>query len=187
MSMTRNNEDGELSPSAGLCSFTKTYGRGKKRITACSNVSMTFTKGSVTGLLGPNGAGKTTILKALCGIHYPSEGSVYLDSGAGGRKTEFSQSDDLSYVRQHVGYVPETPTLDPHLTVLETLYQSALIHGLAEEEAEDAIAHSIVYADLSEVLNKKVGLLSKGYMQRTSFARALSYDPPVLVLDEFTD
>lgn len=182
------SQNGELQfPFAGLVSFSKTYGTGKNEKIACSDVNIKFTKGSITGLLGPNGAGKTTILKAICGIHYPSSGHVYFQETKTDEKTCFSADDDLSYIRLNTGYVPETPSLDVHLTVIETLSQSALIHGLTKSKASEAVHNAIEYADLSEVLDKKVGTLSKGFMQRTNFARALSFDPSILVLDEFTD
>lgn len=183
----RSQKCEEQYPLAGLVSFSKTYGRGKNEKLACDSVTLLFTKGSVTGLLGPNGAGKTTILKAVCGIHYPTKGFVYYKETKDDTKPCYSQNDDLSLIRLHTGYVPETPSLDAQLSVIETLQQSALIHGLTKTQAKESVEKAIAYADLSEVLQKKVGTLSKGFMQRTSFARALAFDPSVLVLDEFTD
>lgn len=168
----------ENAPFVAMDHFTKVYGSGKNAYTACADVTLSFKAGSVTCLLGPNGAGKTTLLKALCGIHYPTSGSVRICSDV--------DSDPL-YVRQNTGYVPETPDLDPRLTVKETLYLSAELHGLSGSQAQETVSNAVAYAELGEVLGKNVSTLSKGFMQRTSFAKALAYNPPVLVLDEFSD
>ena len=58
-----------------LNSFTKKYGKDK---IASDNISFTVEPNSITGLLGPNGAGKTTIVKAICSIHYPTSGDVFV-------------------------------------------------------------------------------------------------------------
>ena len=159
--------------------FSKTYGKGKKQVKACSNINLSFESGSVTGLLGPNGAGKTTILKALCGYHYPTEGEVRLTFGE-------HYTGDFTEIRQNTGLVPETPMLDFNLTVKETLYFSAISHNLQKKEALDNIEKAVEYCSLQEVLYKKTGTLSKGFMQRTNFAKSLSYNPKVLILDEFS-
>jgi ABC-2 type transport system ATP-binding protein len=167
-------------PVVHVTNFSKKYGSGKKESFACKDVSLSFSAGTITGLLGPNGAGKTTILKAISGIHYPTEGCVSIQSLAG-------ESQELSFIRQCTGYVPETPELDTSLTVKETLSFSAAIHGLEGSEASHAIEEAVALCELESVYSKKVALLSKGFTQRTSFAKALAFNPSVLVLDEFSD
>src|SRR5574344_2722394 len=117
MNMESTQEETSL-PKIVLSNFSKTYGFGKKKVLACSGISVTFCRGMVTGLLGPNGAGKTTILKALCGVHYPDEGSIKICF-------ENEQTDDEKLIRSNTGFVPETPLLDRNLTVKETLFSSA--------------------------------------------------------------
>ena len=94
--------------------FTKRYGSK----TACDHVDFSAQCGMVTGLLGPNGSGKSTLLKAVCGVHYPSEGSVSVGPYS-----------SLSDIRRVVGFVPETPQLDRFLTVRETLESQARLYG----------------------------------------------------------
>jgi len=163
----------ENTPYAELKSYSKQYGTGRKKITACDGVTLSFSAGSVTGLLGPNGAGKTTLIKGLCGLLYPTSGTVIVNG-----------EENLN---GRIGFVPDTPDLDYSLTVKETLYQCAKIHNLSEQQAEQTISKAVAYTQLQDVLYKRVGTLSKGFLQRTSFAKALSFNPSVLVFDEFSD
>ena len=95
-------------------------------------------------------------------------------------------TDDANEIRRIVGYVPEFPELDRHLTVAETLYMEAYVHGLEQNEIAEGMKKALSIADLEEVADQKVGTLSKGYAQRTSFAKALCFGPEVLILDEFS-
>lgn len=156
--------------------FSKVYELKKKqKKIACCGVDFVARAGEVTGLLGPNGAGKSTLIKAICGVHYGTSGSV---SVAG--------SCNIVDIRKRVGYVPETPELDGSLTVKETLYQEAMLHGINEEDSKKFISEAVRITELDEVFFQKVSTLSKGYAQRTSLAKALSFDPEILVLDEFS-
>ncbi len=165
----------DVSRGIEVSSFTKVYGKGDRARTACSKVDFSAHAGQIVGILGPNGAGKSTLLKALCGVHYPTEGSVCVCG-----------TDDANEIRRIVGYVPEFPELDRHLTVAETLYMEAYVHGLEQNEIAEGMKKALSIADLEEVADQKVGTLSKGYAQRTSFAKALCFGPEVLILDEFS-
>lgn|SRR5574344_1244815 len=178
MNMESTQEETSL-PKIVLSNFSKTYGFGKKKVLACSGISVTFCRGSITGLLGPNGAGKTTILKALCGMHYGDEGTLSLVTGSG-------TTEDIDEIRRCTGFVPETPMLDKNLTVKETLFASAAAYGLTKKDALDTVSESIELCSLEHVLFQKVGTLSKGYAQRTSVAKALAHNPKIVILDEYS-
>ena len=147
----------DVSRGIEVSSFTKVYGKGDRARTACSKVDFSAHAGQIVGILGPNGAGKSTLLKALCGVHYPTEGSVCVCG-----------TDDANEIRRIVGYVPEFPELDRHLTVAETLYMEAYVHGLEQNEIAEGMKKALSIADLEEVADQKVGTLSKGYAQRTA-------------------
>lgn len=155
--------------------FSKRYGSGSKSVAACTDISFCAQSGAVTGLLGPNGAGKSTMLKALSGAIYPTAGTVTLGT-----------SSDARYIRQHTGFVPETPELDGTLTVKETLTEASTLYGQSTALAQQSVEQAVSLCSLEAVLDKKVGTLSKGFLQRTSFARALSYNPSVFILDEIS-
>ena len=143
-----------------LIDFTKSYG-GK---IAVDGVSMSVKQGEITALLGENGAGKTTILKALCGLHKATNGSVRITG--------------------EVGYVPEIPILYDDFTVKEMLFFAGEIRDIQGKKLEEAFDRVINDCKLESVLNKRISTLSKGFTQRVSFAAALIHDPEVLILDE---
>lgn len=167
-------------------SFTKIYSSDKlknshsKGFLAVDSVSFTACPGLVTGLLGPNGAGKTTILKAICGLHYPSSGAVRVM----GRDVESFPVE----VRGMVGYVSEQPALIASFTAGDFLDYAARLRfaykNFTDETVVQAVERVVEECDLKSVLHRPIGQLSKGYRQRLSFAQALLHNPPVLVLDE---
>ena len=162
-----------------LKSFTKKYGKN----TAVNDVSFVCSDKMVTGLIGENGAGKTTILKAICGLHYPTEGSVYVNG--------ISVEENHVEIQRNIGYVSENAVFPENYYVLEFLNECADIReksGAAVLEGKKAkskqLSKVIEMFALENVLNKKISALSKGYRQRLSFAQAFVHDPSVLVLDE---
>ena len=174
--------------------FTKIYGMKRTDSKAVDGVSFVARPGVITGLLGPNRAGKTTILKAICALHYPTQGAVRVM----GRDVESFPVE----VRSLVGYVSEQPALIGSLTAKDFLQYagelrfaeraSMLAAGVEEQAVSEASWESLSQAvervveecQLQEVLHKPISHLSKGYRQRLSFAQALLHNPPVLVLDE---
>lgn len=153
-----------------LENFSKSYVKNK----AVSSVSCTVEKGRITGLLGANGAGKTTILKAICAIHYPTEGDIIVDG--------ISIWDNPIEIKKRIGYVSETPQFYPQFTVNEFLSFKKQVYNADRHDVERVIS----VCTLEDELHKKIGKLSKGYRQRLSFAQALLHNPSVLVLDEPT-
>lgn len=180
-------------------SFTKVYKGGllgsffeknskDKGFLAVDSVSLAAPPGLITGLLGPNGAGKTTILKAICGLHYPSSGSV--------RVMDLDVEEFPVKVRSLVGYVSEQPALIPSFTAGDFLNYACNLRfagvvsgenqfqGKKSQLIKDQVDRVVEDCDLQDVFYRPVGQLSKGYRQRLSFAQALLHNPPVLVLDE---
>ena len=156
--------------------FTKIYGKGSSICEACSDVDFVALPGKVTGILGPNGAGKSTLLKAICGIHYGTSGSV-----------EVCGLSDAMEIRRLTGYVPESPRLEKWMTVREAVTQEAILHCASDvREIVSLVDNALKIAELHDVADKKISTLSKGYTQRTSLARALGFNPSVLVMDEYS-
>ena len=162
--------------------FSKSYTAGfMQTIKAVDNVSFTARSKSITGLLGPNGAGKSTIMKAVCGLHYPSDGRILIYDRKG---NEYDVQHDGLEAKRLTGFVTERPELDPDLTVREILEFSADLKITRKNLTKRAVEKAVAFFSLESVMGKKTGTLSNGYRQRVNFAQALINDPEIIVLDE---
>ncbi len=141
-------------------------------LVAVSDVSFTVGPG-VTALLGPNGAGKSTMLRLMCGLTPPSQGSVDVLGG--------NPRDDISLTR-HIGLVPQQETLFEDLSALGFVRLAAVLQGLDEPEAAARRALGVVELDPDEP--RPIAGFSKGMRQRAKVAQAIVHDPTVVVLDE---
>ena len=153
--------------------ITKLYGEQK----ALDDVSLTISKGKITGLLGPNGAGKSTIMKIISCFLPPSSGTAKVN--------EYDVMTQAIKVKEKIGYLPEHNPLYPEMYVREYLHYIAGIYKMkgSIDKKVDAV---IEKTGLQLEQNKKIGALSKGYKQRVGLAQALIHDPEVLILDEPT-
>lgn len=145
---------------------------------ATRNVSFTIRRGEVVAFLGPNGAGKSTTMKLLTGYLSPSEGVAKI---AGHDMT----TDRLAGSAK-LGYLPENGPLYPDMTPHGILDFFGDARGLAGDYKRSRIEEVIHLCDLSSVVHKPVGKLSKGFRQRVGMAQALLHEPDVLILDEPT-
>lgn len=134
--------------------------------------------GKIYGLLGPNGAGKTTTLRLLSGLMAPTSGQAIL---AGHRVSTHPQE-----VKRVIGFLTANTGLYQRLTPRETLVFFAQLHGMDQAQASARMEHLIDWLDMAEFADLRGGALSTGQKQRTSIARALIGDPPILIMDEPT-
>jgi ABC-2 type transport system ATP-binding protein len=153
---------------------TKQYGSK----TAVHELSLDIAAGELFAFLGPNGAGKTTTIKMMCGLLYPTSGSVRI----GGH--DLLQDGDRA--RQLLSYVPDQPFLYEKLTGREFLQFIADMYGLARPLARERIAEVIELFELHEFVDDLTERYSHGMRQRTVFASALVHEPSVLIVDEPT-
>ncbi len=145
---------------------------------AIQDISFQIPEGQIVAFLGPNGAGKTTTMRILCGFLAPSEGSAKI---AG----HDVNSDRLKAARR-LGYLPENGPLYLDMTPLEMLQFFGEARGISPELLNKRIEIVKQQAALSQVMDKPIGKLSRGYRQRVGLAQALLHDPDVLVMDEPT-
>jgi ABC-2 type transport system ATP-binding protein len=157
-----------------VAGLTKRYGP----TLAVSDVSFDVQKGEVLGFLGPNGAGKTTTMRVITGYLAPSEGKV--------RVAGYDVVDEPLEAKRRTGYLPETPPVYPDMTVAEYLGFVARIKGVARREVRKRIDEISEKCAVTDVQNRQIGKLSKGYRQRVGLAQALIHNPDVLILDEPT-
>jgi len=154
--------------------LTKRYGP----VTAIQDVSFNVDKGRIVGFLGPNGAGKSTTMKILS-CFMPATGGTARVAGY----DVFSQSLE---VRRRIGYLPESAPLYPDLSVSSYLDFVAEIKGVGRAERRGRVADVMERCFITDMQNRLIGKLSKGYRQRVGLAQALLGDPEVLILDEPT-
>lgn len=157
-----------------LIDFSKSY---EKNLFAVKNVNFKAEKGQITGLLGLNGAGKTTIIKAITGNHFADSGKIII-SDENGRK--FNIEESFEKAKKMTGYVPEQIFFPDRLKVEEYLLLLKMQFSVPEKDFEKTVR----LCALSDVMQKKIGALSKGYRQRLGFAQALIHNPENIVLDE---
>src|SRR6185295_6435520 len=146
--------------------------------TAIEGMSFEVQKGEILGFLGPNGAGKTTTMRIITGFMPASDGTVRVDG--------FDVFDTPLDVRRRIGYLPENPPLYPEMNVAGYLRFVAKIKGVPKERLNSEVNRVMDRVNITDVKERIIAKLSKGYKQRVGLAQALINDPPVLILDEPT-
>jgi ABC-2 type transport system ATP-binding protein len=153
---------------------TKRYGTK----TAVQDLSLDIATGELFAFLGPNGAGKTTTIKMLCGLLFPTTGSVRV----GGHDLRH----DGDAARRLLSYVPDLPYLYEKLTGREFLQFISDMYGLAPALGRERIENVIKTFKLGDFVDDLTERYSHGMRQRTVFASALVHEPKVLIVDEPT-
>lgn len=154
--------------------LTKRYGEH----VAVSDLCFTIDKGKITGFLGPNGAGKSTTMNILTGCLGASEGEVRI----GGHDI----FEEPMEAKRLIGYLPEQPPVYPDMTPREYLRFVGKAKGVPNRELSEQMDRSARRAGISEVMDRLIRNLSKGYRQRVGIAQALLGNPQVIILDEPT-
>ncbi len=149
---------------------------GEKR--AVDGLSFGVGAGHIYGLLGPNGAGKTTTLRLLSGLMAPTSGRAIL---AG-----HDVAADPRSVKAVIGFLTANTGLYQRLSSRELLRYFARLHGMDAAAVGARVEHLIDWLDMADFADLRCGALSTGQKQRTSIARALVGDPPILIMDEPT-
>jgi ABC-2 type transport system ATP-binding protein len=145
-------------------------------LVAVDHVTLTVERGEVFGLVGPNGAGKTTLIRILCGMHRPTSGTA--------RVLGLDVSENREVVRQHIGYMSQTFSLYPELTITENLAFYAGVYGTRAGTRLDAVCDTVGIAASDRTT--RVDRLPTGTRQRAALAAAVLHDPALLFLDEPT-
>lgn len=143
---------------------------------ALRGISFTVARGEIFGLLGPNGGGKTTLFRILSTLLRPTAGVARVL----GRDVIHERDE----VRRCLGVVFQQPSLDPKLTVLETLQHHGHLYGLTGGPLRDAARAMLERMGLAGRARDRVEHLSGGLQRRLELAKALLPRPEVLVLDE---
>ncbi|MDD5528088.1 MAG: ATP-binding cassette domain-containing protein [Patescibacteria group bacterium] len=143
-----------------------------------NDISFTVKTGEILGFLGPNGAGKTSTMKIITSYWQPTSGSITIDG--------IDAVNDSLQTRAKIGYLPETVPLYEDMKVSEYLKFAAEMRGLSGEKLKARLNEVAAACGVSNVLQKPIDELSKGYRQRVGLAQAIMGNPDVLILDEPT-
>ncbi len=154
--------------------LTKRYGQTE----AIRNLSFTVDRGEIVGFLGRNGAGKSTTMRILCGYLPADEGEV--------RIAGFDIHGESLKARARIGYLPENVPLYPEMRVGEYLSYRAALKGVRSRRIAEKVEDAAALCNVTAVMGKLIGTLSKGYRQRVGLADALVNEPDILILDEPT-
>lgn len=145
---------------------------------AVDNISFEINDGEIIGLLGPNGAGKSTTMNMLTGFIEPTSGEILING--------FNISKKSKKAKANIGYMPENVPLYKDLTVKEFINYMAELKYVKGKNKKNMVSDIMAKTNLTDVQNKLIKNLSRGYKQRVSMAGALVGSPKILILDEPT-
>jgi putative spermidine/putrescine transport system ATP-binding protein len=139
------------------------------------NLNMDIAQGEFLTMLGPSGSGKTTTLLMLAGFEVPTHGHIYLDG---------QSIDNMPPHKRNIGMVFQNYALFPHMTVEENLAFPLQVRKLPKAEIEQRIRRALDMVQLGQYGKRRPGQLSGGQQQRVAVARALVFDPKLVLMDE---
>ena len=157
-----------------VSNLVKRYGNH----TAVDHLSFKIEKGKIYGFLGPNGAGKSTTMNMITGYIASTEGKVVIDG--------HDILDDPKEARKCIGYLPEQPPLYFDMTVSEYMNFAANLKKIPKDKRDSMIEEVMDLVKISDMRNRLIKNLSKGYRQRVGLAQAVLGYPEVIILDEPT-
>ena len=145
------------------------------KVLVVKDLNLDIDEGEFITMLGPSGSGKTTCLMMLAGFETPTNGEIYLDSNP------------ISNIPPHkrgIGMVFQNYALFPHMTVFENLAFPLKVRKMSKDEIDKKVDKALSMVSLSGFENRMPGQLSGGQQQRVAVARALVFDPSVVLMDE---
>lgn len=166
-----SSEKGKFEYSLLIENITKKYGK----FVAVDNVSLKVKNGEFLTLLGPSGSGKSTILMMIAGFQAPTSGKILLN----GENILFKPSH-----KRNIGVAFQNYALFPHMTVFDNIAFPLRRRKMGKQDIKENVQKVLDQVELTDFRNRFPRQLSGGQQQRVSLARAIVYNPPVLLLDE---
>ena len=150
-------------------------------VTAVDGVDIHIPEGKIVTLLGPSGCGKTTTLRCVAGFENADEGQIWI-----GDQLIFDskQKINISPQKRGMGMVFQSYAVWPHMTVYENIAFPLRIRKMSGKEINERVERAMNMVGIPELSKRLPSAISGGQQQRVAFARAIVYDPAVLLLDE---
>jgi len=167
-------QSGSASPVIETSDLSLTFETGDGPVHALSDISLTINKGEFVSLIGPSGCGKTTLMRVIADLEQPTEGSISVNG----------MSPHEARLKRAYGYVFQAPALYPWRTIGKNIALPLEIMGYSKEERAERVKKGLDLVNLTGFEKKFPWQLSGGMQQRASIARALSFDPELLLMDE---
>jgi ABC-2 type transport system ATP-binding protein len=145
-------------------------------VLAVNRLDLRIRQGVVHALVGPNGAGKTTTLKMLIGLARPTRGSIFIMG--------YDVLRESWKAKQHVGFLPDMPAAYPSLKVTEFLNFVGSLYEVPRDIFAERRREYVDRFDIGSYLDKYLGELSRGMLQRVLLCGLLIRNPKVLLMDE---
>jgi len=159
--------------------LTKIYQSGDDGVVAVDDVSFEVSQGELFTLLGPSGCGKTTTLRSIAGLERINAGEITIDG-----ETVATPETSVKPENRDIGLVFQSYALWPHMTARENILYALKARGWPKDDREARIEEVLELVSLPEMSDRYPSELSGGQQQRIAFARAVSYEPSVLLMDE---
>lgn len=137
--------------------------------------NLSVAKGEFVTLLGPSGCGKTTCLKMLAGFEEPTGGEIFLDGRPVGR---------VKAHKRNIGVVFQQYALFPHMTIAENLAFPLEARGVSKDAVATGVKRALDMVQLGQFADRRPGQMSGGQQQRAAIARALVFEPDLVLMDE---
>lgn len=157
-----------------IADLSLTFETNDGPVHALSNVSLGIEKGDFISLIGPSGCGKTTLLRVIADLEHPTDGSISIHG----------MTPEEARLNRAYGYVFQAPALYPWRTIGKNIALPLEIMGYSKDERAERVRKGLDLVNLTGFENKFPWQLSGGMQQRASIARALSFDPELLLMDE---
>jgi NitT/TauT family transport system ATP-binding protein len=161
-------------PAIAIHDLSLTFQTDDGPVYALSNANLTVRAGEFISFIGPSGCGKTTLLRVIADLEKPTGGSIAVNG----------LTPEQARLQRQYGYVFQAPALYPWRTVEKNVMLPLEVFGLSAEERKERTARYLALVNLSDFAKKYPWQLSGGMQQRVSIARALSFDPQLLLMDE---
>lgn len=166
-----------------LINVHKIYLQGRNKITALAGLSLDIQKGEFAAVMGPSGSGKSTLLHLIGGLDRPTEGQVLVD---GRIISQMADDEATLFRRTRIGFVFQFFNLLPTLAAVENVMLPLILDGRSSAESNLRAKTLLERVGLEGRRDHLPEELSGGEMQRLAIARALAFNPPILLADEPT-